>query len=73
MTQRFREYEKKVRASGERKKRQIIIALTANASEELNAMVPEVFDHICTKPINSLDLMDIMRSFCRNKVLDELV
>ena len=60
--------------SGERKKRQVIIALTANSSEELNELVPTIFDHICTKPISSQDLRNVMKKFCRtNDITADLI
>lgn len=65
MASRFRRFEEQALKNGTRTKKQVIVALTANRSEEL-ATGFDVFDLICSKPINIGDIQNITNSFCRD-------
>ena len=60
MVQRFRQFE----SSNGRKKRQIIICLTANRSEEMNTdEFNLLFEKIISKPINMEDMAKLVSDF----------
>lgn len=63
MASRFRRFEEQALRNGVRQKKQIIVAITANRSDEL-ASGFDVFDLICSKPINIHDIQNITQSYC---------
>jgi len=65
MASRFRRFEEQALKNGSRTKKQVIVAITANRSEEL-APGFDVFDLICSKPINIGDIDNITQSYCKN-------
>lgn len=53
MVSRFRQFEKKAIANGERGQRQVVIGVTANRSDELVATIDPInsFDCVVSKPL----------------------
>jgi hypothetical protein len=65
MVSRFRAWEEEVLERGEREKRQLIVAVTANGSQLEGAGASEGFDMICPKPMGVHDVQRVVQDlFC---------
>jgi signal transduction histidine kinase/CheY-like chemotaxis protein len=64
MTTRFRAYEAAALKSGARSHKQVIVAVTANRSEDISGMDSSTFDLICSKPIEVQQIQHIIQTFC---------
>lgn len=62
MINRFRKFEELAIASGERSKRQIVVAVTANGSE-MHDNVNSGFDDVYPKPLGRNDIYKIINQF----------
>lgn len=59
MVSRFRKFETEALLSGQRQRRQLIVAVSANVTE-FGANVSEGFDMICPKPFNRAELNKVV-------------
>lgn len=65
MVNRFRKFEAEELLSGQRLRRQLIVAVSANITE-LDSRVSEGFDIVCPKPFNRAELNKVVLHYLTN-------
>ncbi|RYH09555.1 hypothetical protein EON65_40030 [archaeon] len=63
MVARFRSFEENTLKEGSRTRRQVIVAVTANRSDDVCSDNGSL-DFVCTKPIEISEIQHIIRTFC---------
>ena len=62
MVSRFRKFESDALRSGQRRSRQLVVAVTANGSEIGNSG-DSCFDEICPKPLGVADIFQLIDKY----------